>query len=175
MPCLDRLIDRLGRDRVLYASLAVSVALLVKIVIFDPNLEFKPVCFNVGGGPFGGGFETVHGKQSADFRETIRWNLARWGFRVSGEGRNYISVFTWLTTDTEKFQWNTSGAVQTVIDKRGIDPTLSGYERDNAIQRHVSCKLVEVYAIEKREPSRAVGEPRSMQPPRPGHGRSRAP
>jgi len=169
---LGRLIDRVRSNRLLYGSLALSTVLLVKVAVFDPNLEFKPVCFNLS---FGGGFETVRGRQSPEFREAIRFNLARYGFRVSGEGRNYISFFTWLTTDSRKFWWNTSGAMRTVIDKRGIDPTLSGYERDNAIRRHVSCKLVEVYAIEKRDRSRAAEVPRSMQPPRPGHGRWRAP
>ena len=124
MRCLDRLIDRLGRDRVLYASLAVSFALLVKVVIFDPNLEFKPVCFNLS---FGGGLETVRGKQSEGFREAIRYSLAWYGFSVSGDGRNYISVFTWLTTDTEEFWRDTNGAVRTVIDQRGIDPALSDH------------------------------------------------
>ena len=103
MTRLGRLIDRVRRNRLLYGSLALSAVLLMKVAIFDPNLEFKPICFNVGGGPFGGGFETVYGRQSADFRETIRWNLARFGFRVSGEGRNYISFFTWLTMDTREF------------------------------------------------------------------------
>ena len=146
MSRLGRLIDSVRRDRVLYASLAVSFALLVKIVIFDPNLEFKPTCFNTS---FSGGFETVWGTQPEDFREAIRFNLARYGFRVSGKGRNYISVFTWLTTDTEKFWRNTNGAVRTVVDQRGIEPTLSDFERRSAIHGATSCKLVEVYAIEK--------------------------
>ena len=146
MTRLDRLIDRLGRDRVLYASLAVNFALLVKIVLFDPNLEFKPVCFNLS---FGGGFETVWGRQSEDFREAIRYNLARYGFRVSGEGRNYISVFTWLTTDTEKFWRNTNGAVRTVIDQRGIDPSLPDFYKESARHGSVRCRVAEVYAIEK--------------------------
>ena len=146
MTDLDRLIDRLGRDRVLYASLAVSFALLVKIIVFDPNLEFKPVCFNLS---FSGGFETVRGKQTEAFREAIRYNLARYGFRVSGGGRNYISVFTWITTDTEKFWRNTNGAVRTVIDRRGLDPSLSRPEKESAIRGHVGCKLVEIYAIER--------------------------
>ena len=146
MPRLDRLIDRLGRDRVLYASLAVSFALLVKIAIFDPNLEFKPVCNNLS---FGGGFETVRGKQTPAFREAIRYNLARYGFRVSGNGRNYISVITWLTTDTEEVWRDTNGAVRTVIDQRGIDPTLSDFYRESAKHGSVRCRVVEVYAIEK--------------------------
>ena len=88
MTRLGRLIDRARRNRLLYASLALNLALLGKIAVFDPNLEFKPDCFNLS---FGGGFETARGRQSADLRETIRYNLARYGFRVSGEGRNYIS------------------------------------------------------------------------------------
>ena len=82
---LGRLIDRVRRNRLLYGSLALSAVLLVKVAVFDPNLEFKPVCFNVGGGPFGGGFETIDGPQTEDFREAIRFNLARmlfsgWGW-----------------------------------------------------------------------------------------------
>ena len=166
MTRLGRLVDRLRRNRLLYGSLALSAVLLVKVAIFDPNLEFKPVCFNLS---FGGGFETVRGRQSEDFREAIRFNLARYGFRVSGEGRNYISFFTWLTTDIEKFQWNTSGAVQTVIEKRGIDPALSNFEKESARYGGVHCRTVEIYAIEKKDLTKAAEVPHSLQPPRPGH------
>ncbi len=94
---------------------------------------------------------------------------------MSGEGRSYISFFTWLTTDTEMFQWNTSGAVRSIIDKRGVDPTLFDFKRGEVIQGRVSCELVEFYAIEKRDRSRAAEVPRSVQPPRPGHGRWKTP
>jgi len=50
----------MGRDHVLYAGLALNVALLGKIVFFDPNLEFKPICFIT---TFSGGFETVWAPQ----------------------------------------------------------------------------------------------------------------
>ncbi len=169
---LGRLIDRVRRNRLLYGSLALNAVLLMKVAIFDPNLEFKPVCFNTS---FSGGFETVDGKQSADFRDAIHFNLARYGFRVSREGRNYVSIFTWLTTDTEEFWRDTNGAVQTVIEQRGIDPSLPDFYKDSARHGSVSCRLVEVYAIEKKGLSRAAEVPRSLQPPRPGRGRWRAP
>jgi hypothetical protein len=68
---LGRLIDRVRRNRLLYGSLALSAVLLVKVAVFDPNLEFKPVCNNLS---FGGGFETVRGNQTPAFREAILSN-----------------------------------------------------------------------------------------------------
>ena len=41
MTRLGRLIDRVRRNRLLDGSLALNAVLLMKIAVFDPNLEFK--------------------------------------------------------------------------------------------------------------------------------------
>lgn len=120
-------------------SLFVNLAVAVKIIVFDPNYPFRPICFagrHVG-------LVALNGPVTREFKVEILeiLNHARWN--ASGENL-YISRRSWW--NERGVLWNQTRQVAEFIHKKRTGQPLSQIRSQFKTN---SCKFIRKYALKK--------------------------
>jgi hypothetical protein len=139
----------------LAASIALNLALVTKIVVFDPNVVLRPLCF-LNRGPFSGpfwpwdtGIREIDGAQSRYFRERIWIGSPPREYRIGNDGTVYISLLDRYRYEELIWNWTTK-AVERIIREHEQElglPPLNESERRWG-ERDIDCDLVRRIAIE---------------------------
>jgi len=121
-------------------SLIVNLTLAVKILVFDANYPFRPICH--GGRHVG----LVVLKEPMNKRFRDRMQLALWNSRLSRRRILYVSYWEWTNERTEL--WNATAAIAEYVyeQQKGIKP-LTNQESEKL--QTARCKFIRKYALRK--------------------------
>ncbi len=121
-------------------SVLINLALATKILVFDSNYPFRPICH--GGRHVG--MVVLNEPMNDRFKDRMQWAI--WNSRVSRDDILYISYWEWW--NEKEILWNTSRSVAEYIYERqkGIK-RMSNQERQKL--QTARCKFIRKYALEK--------------------------
>ena len=96
-------------------SIAASLALAIKFVIFDPNQVLRPVCFEEPPGYL----RSLDGQPTADFKRAMlhTWGLVGW--RIDAGGTVYLSRWHFWRHREVIWNWTRQIAVSVYRKKTG--------------------------------------------------------
>ena len=119
----------------IFASLLVNLALAVKIIVFDPNYPFRPICFkhNVG-------LVVLDGKMGEKFRKKMHTNLSN--SRLSRHGILYYPYWDWWKE--EELLWNITRKISVKIHEEHIGRRMTAKEYEE--QEPARCTFIDRYS-----------------------------
>lgn len=147
----------------LAASVVLNLALVAKIVVFDPNTVLRPLCFE-GSGPMSvspwaiwtwdvfdwdTGIREIAGPPSKYFQGRIWTGRPPWDYRI-GDETVYISLLDRYRYEELIWNWTTKAVERTIREhEQHLDlPPLTEDEKRWG-ERKIDCDLVRRVAIER--------------------------
>ncbi len=149
----------------LATSVALNLALIAKVVVFDPNTVLRPLCFE-GSGPMSvspwaiwtwdvfnwdTGIREIAGPPSKYFQGRIWTGRPPWEYRIANE-TVYIPLLDRYRYEELIWNWTTK-AVERIIKEHERELDLPPFTEDEKRRggRKIDCDLVRRIAIEKRD------------------------